>query len=336
MSGLLRIRGVIDLTQFWPGGSSDADTSKVKVNVRPGSFAFAADGKKFKPTRALDKAIVVGASKKPVIDARSRVTVRLQGIDAPELHYKAPALRKSRTEVTATKRTAYNAENKTERRQYWGETATLALAQKLSTFGAGVIRCEVYSFVDHPYELMDTYGRVVGNLRVGKKFGLDLNTWLTEQGWVFPAFYSSMSEEEIQTLLAAALKGRQQGRVWSTLVDDTSKFKPKLVYRKGGPIDTENDQGALILPKLFRRQVAYKTEVLAKVFNGSYAEFLADRPDECYLTGEFLDKGPHSAPTHRLAEFMKGKRFQKQAEDVVFREKFSTVVNSAGQRIDDF
>ncbi len=336
MSGLLRIRGVVDLTQFWPGGSSDADTSKVKVKVGPGSFAFAADGKKFKPTRALDKAIVVGASKKPVIDAQSRVTVRLQGIDAPELHYKAPALRKSRLEVTPDKRTAYNAENKTERRQYWGETATLALAEKLSTFGAGEIRCEVYSWVDHPYELMDTYGRVVGNIHVGKKLGLDINRWLTEQGWVFPAFYSSMSEEEIQTLRAAAVKGRQQGRVWATLSDDTSKFKSKLVYRKGGPIDTANDQGALILPKLFRRQVAYKMELQAEVFKGSFAEFLAARPDECYLTDEFLDKGLHTAPTHRLAEFMKGKRFGKQAEDLVFREKFSTVVNAAGQRIDDF
>ena len=96
MSGLLRIRGVIDLTQFWPGGSADADTSKVKVNVGKGSFAFAADGKKFKATNVLDKAIVIGASKKPVIDAQSRVTVRLQGIDAPELHYKAAPLRKSR------------------------------------------------------------------------------------------------------------------------------------------------------------------------------------------------------------------------------------------------
>ena len=124
-----------------------------------------------------------GASKKPVIDAQSRVTVRLQGIDAPELHYKAPALRKSRSEVTATKRAAYNAENKTERRQYWGETATLALAEKLPTYGAGEIRCAVYSFVDHPYELMDTYGRVVGNLHVGKRLGLDINRWLTEQGF---------------------------------------------------------------------------------------------------------------------------------------------------------
>jgi endonuclease YncB( thermonuclease family) len=336
MSGLLRIRGVVDLTQFWPNGSSDADTSKVKVNVGPGSFAFAADGKKFKATHALDKAIVIGASKKPVIDAQSRVTVRLQGIDAPELHYKAPALRKSRLEVTPDKRAAYNAENKTERRQYWGETATLALAQKLSTYGAGAIRCEVCSYVDHPYELMDTYGRVVGNLHVGRRFGLDLNRWLTEQGWVFPAFYSSMSEAEIQTLLAAAAKGRRQGRVWSTLSDDTSKWKPKLVYRKGGPIDTANDQGALILPKLFRRQVAYRMELHAKVFKGSFAEFLTARPDECYLTSEFLDEGLHAAPTHRLAEFMKGKRFLKSPEDLVFREKFSSVVNAAGQRIDDF
>lgn len=336
MSGLLRIRGLIDLTQFWPGGSADADTSKVKVTVGKESFAFAADGKKFKATRVLDNAIVIGASKKPVIDTQSRVTVRLQGIDAPELHYKAAPLRKTRPEVTPAKREAYNAENKTERRQHWGETATVAMAQKLSTFGVGEIRCEVYSFVDHPFELMDTYGRAVGNIRVGKKFGLDINTWLTEKGWVFPTFYSSMSEEEIQTLLDAAVKGRKQGRVWSALTNDTSKWKPKLVYRKGGPIDAVNDQGALLMPKLFRRQVAHKMEVHAKVFSGSYAEFLTARPDECYLTREFLDMGAHTAPTHRLADFMKGKRFMKEPQDVVFREKFSTVVDAAGKRLEDF
>jgi len=336
VSGLLRIQGVIDLAQFWPGGSADADTSKVKVTVGKGSFAFAADGKKFRSTNVLDKAIVIGASKKPVIDAQSRVTVRLQGIDAPELHYKSGPLAKSRPEVTPSRREAYNTENRTERRQYLGETATVAMAQKLGTFGVGTIRCKVYSFVEHPYELADTYGRVVGNLRVGRRFALDLNTWLTAQGWAFPTFYSSMSDEEIQTLLAAAAKGRQQGRVWAALSDDTSRFKPKLVYRKGGPIAADEDLGPLIMPKLFRRQVAYKMESFAKVFNGSYTDFLAARPDECYVTSEFLEKGLHTAPTRRLAEFMKGKRFLKEPQDLVFREKFSTMVNEAGKRLEDF
>jgi endonuclease YncB( thermonuclease family) len=332
----LRIRGTIDLDQFWPVGTSDADTSKIKVTVGKNAFSFAQDGKSFKVTRVLDQAIVRGAKTGPIIDTQSRVTVRLQGIDAPELHYRAAPLKSSRKEVTTKKRAAYNEANKIERRQYWAESATVALAKKLAGFGSGTIACEVYSFVDHPYELVDTYGRVVGNIRVGKSFNLDVNTWLTEEGWVYPTFYSSMSEEEIMTLLAAMKKGKQKGRVWKDLTDDTSKFKASLTYRKGGPVDETNDRGPLLMPKLFRRQVAYVMESKAKVFSGSFTDFLEDRPDECFLTDDFIAAGVHTAETRQLHEFMKGKRFTKKPHDIVFKEKFSTVVDQKGARIERF
>jgi endonuclease YncB( thermonuclease family) len=74
-------------------GSSDADTSKVKVSVDADSFAFAANGKTFRKTTVFKNASVIGASKKLVIDKNNKVTVRLQGIDAPELHYKAAPLK---------------------------------------------------------------------------------------------------------------------------------------------------------------------------------------------------------------------------------------------------
>lgn len=336
MSGLLRIRGTIDVSQFWPGGSSDADTSKVQVTVDKGSFAFAPDGENFKVTHAYEGAFVLGASKKAVIDSSSRVTVRLQGIDAPELHYKAAPLKSNRPEVTAEKRAAFNEHNKVERRQYLAESATVALAKKLKRYGSQTVPCEVVSYVDHPFELVDTYGRVVGNIRVGEKFATDINVWLAAEGWVYPTFYSSMTDEEIQVLLKAAAKGKKKGRAWEHLSDDTSKFDPKLVYRKGGPIDAANDVGEVLLPKLFRRQVAYEMEKKAKVFKGKFAEFLAARPDECYLTDEFLSEGLHSAATHKLADFMKGKRFTLGPEELVFREKFSSVVDARGKRVEKF
>jgi endonuclease YncB( thermonuclease family) len=336
MSGLLRIRGTIDIAQFWPVGSSDADTSKVHVTVDKGSFAFAPDGKNFTTTHAYEGAFVLGASRKAVIDSKSRVTVRLQGIDAPELHFRAAALKSKRPEVTEEKRVAYNKFNKVERRQYLAESATVALAKKLKAYGGQSVPCEVVSFVDHPFELVDTYGRVVGNIRVGKKFQTDINVWLAAEGWVYPTFYSSMTEEEIQTLLKAASKGKKKGRAWAYLSDDTSKFDPNLVYRKGGPIDAANDVGNVLLPKLFRRQVAYHMEKKAKVFNGKFGEFLRARADECYLTDQFLSEGLHSAATHKFAEFLKGKRFLLGPEELVFREKFSSVVDAHGERVERF
>jgi endonuclease YncB( thermonuclease family) len=113
-----------------------------------------------------------------VIDKNGRITVRLQGIDAPELHYRAGPLAKSRPEVTPAKRQEFNALNKIARRQYWAETATVALARKLANLDNAKVACEVYSLVDHPYELVDTYGRVVGNVRVGTDFRIDVNVWL--------------------------------------------------------------------------------------------------------------------------------------------------------------
>lgn len=336
MPGVLRVQGTIELDQFWPQGSSDADTTKVLVTVGAGSFRFAADGRRFRTTRVLEGARVRGASRDPVIDSRSRITVRLQGIDAPELHYRAAGLPRSRSDVSAAQRTAYNVANRAERRQHGAESATVALAQKLGGYGAGRIACWVESYVDHPYELVDTYGRVVGNLRVGPRYALDVNEWLTREGWAFPTFYSSMSEAEIQTLLQAARQGRRRGRIWAMLSDDTGRFDAGLVYRKGGPVDAAADRGAVILPKLFRRQVAWQMEKAAGITRSTFAAFLATRPDECYLTDEFLAHGVHCAPTRRLHEFMKGRRFTLEPQALVFREKPASVVDASGRRIEQF
>lgn len=196
--------------------------------------------------------------------------------------------------------------------------------------------CEVYAFVDHPYEVVDTYGRMVGNVRVGKKFAVDVNTWLMQEGWVLPAFYTSMSDTEITTLLEAARMGKKMRRVWAGLTLETSKFNASLTYRKGGAVDEKKDRGLVLMPKLFRRQVAYEMEKTATVFSGTFTDFLRSRPEQCALTSEFLREGVHAAPMYYLHDFMKGKRFTKQPQDVVFREKFSSVVDEKGKRIDRF
>ncbi|MEJ7735404.1 MAG: hypothetical protein WKG00_40235, partial [Polyangiaceae bacterium] len=39
-TGLLEVRGTIELDPFWPRGDSDADTTKIVVRVGPDSFRF--------------------------------------------------------------------------------------------------------------------------------------------------------------------------------------------------------------------------------------------------------------------------------------------------------
>lgn len=334
MTGILRIRGTIDLDQFWPDGESDADTSKVKVTVGNDSFAFAADGKTYKKTSAYADAKVVGASSKEVIDKQGRITVRLQGIDAPELHYRAGPLKKN-TGVSDAKRKKFNEENKTPRRQYWAETATVALAKKLSSFGS-TVKCEVMSFIDKPFEVIDTYGRFVGDIRVGSGYNTDINLWLAEEGWAFPTFYSSMKEEEIQSYLKILPKAQKQGRIWKDYSLDTAKFDSKLVFRPKGPAQPAKDRGKVLMPKIFRRQLAYRMQKKAGVITGTFAEYLKANPDDCFATADFLKKSIHSAERRKLSDFMKGNKFTVKPHEIVFREKFSSLVNKNGKKIEKF
>lgn len=95
--GTLIVEGPIDIAQFWPTGSSDADTVKVRLHPGPGAFRFRPrPGTSFKPTRAFDGASIAGRIRRPVVDATGHVVVRLQGVDAPELHYRpASVLRRA-------------------------------------------------------------------------------------------------------------------------------------------------------------------------------------------------------------------------------------------------
>ena len=86
--GLLELRDTLNPAQFWPDGTSDADTLQVAVAESLGGFVY--DGR---PTRAFAHARI---GNKAVVNARALVTVRLQGIDAPELHFVRP------TPATAT------------------------------------------------------------------------------------------------------------------------------------------------------------------------------------------------------------------------------------------
>lgn len=330
--GLLRIRGTIDLEQFWPEGEADADTSKVKVTVGEGSFQYAADGQNFANTGVYFGAVARGTGSKEVIDKKNRITVRLQGVDAPELHYKAAPLRKN-PPVSDAKRKKFNAENK-NRRQYWAETATVALADKLLDYPHPV-DCYVVSLVETPGDAIDTYGRFVGNIFVGANFRTDINLWLSEQGWAYPTFYWSMTKDEIKAYLKAIPDAQQKGRIWKAYSTDISKFDAKLLFRPHGPKNPAKDKGKVLMPKIFRRQVAYRVQKKVGIVSGDFKTYLDKKIDYCFLTSEFLDQGT-AAPMRRLSEFVKGKQFKLKPHEVVFKEDPSVLVDKNNKKIEKF
>ena len=91
-AGMLEVAGSIDVNQFWPTGRSDADTTKVIVKVGGGAIQFRKDSSSpFQVTHVFDNATVKGRTTKPPIK-NGQLTIRLQGIDATELHYQPSPL----------------------------------------------------------------------------------------------------------------------------------------------------------------------------------------------------------------------------------------------------
>ena len=199
-TGLLEVRGTIDLGQFWPHGDSDADTTKIEVRVAPDSFRYRAHaGARFHVTHTFEGAVVAGRVRVPAIRPGGKIVVRLQGIDAPELHYRpgacVPGARRTPTQTELYLRWNH------DYRQPMAETGTRALGRWLGAGDGRSVACVVRTCVDEPAEVFDTYGRLVGDIYVRRPRLVDVNHWLVERGWALPALYSSMLPEEVDAFV---------------------------------------------------------------------------------------------------------------------------------------
>jgi endonuclease YncB( thermonuclease family) len=302
--GTLVATGTIDLKQFWPGGESDGDTTHVAVE----SFTF--DGKE---TTVFDGAVVHGQGKPRAVVRKGAITVRWQGIDAPELHYN-PMVK--------------NGFGKNFRQPY-GQSVTVALAKKLAALanGSDTLECRVETRVAKPNDVFDMYGRFIGTIFVGK---LSLNTWMVASGLAFPTFYASMENDEIEELqtATAAARGDRLG-IWGGYTSHL-ELDPDLVFVNHGD-PNENDAGDVLMPKIFRRL----TSAYAK--NGTtsgFPEFLAQgKPDWCWETDDFLAQGSAAAEPHKLTNFITATRFTMDPGDLVFRESPSKIYDAKGKPI---
>jgi len=325
-SGLLRVDGTFDVGQFWPTATSDADT--VKVTVGADAFSFRPHpGADFKVTHAFEGAKSKGQGTKIVIE-KGKVTIRLQGVDAPELHYQpmpvVPKAKQNAQQAAGWKKWSH------DYRQPLGETATVALADELMKHGQGEVPCRVETAVDSPDDVFDTYGRLVGDLLAGAA-EQNVNQWLVANGWAYPTFYASMTPDEIVALrdLAVAAKKAKVG-VWrfaGNMVRERD-FDASLVFRgKGAEPNPAGDRGKVIMPKLFRRLSTWVVNRRSKMVSGTFLAYLGKKPDELHLTADFLQQGPAAAAVHRLTEFIGANgAFRASPSDLVFREAPSHLV----------
>jgi len=340
--GLLKVTGTLDLVQFWPGGESDADTAKVLLKAN--AFKFQKHpGAPFKVTHVFDAANVKGKfGPSPAIDKKNRITIRFQGIDAPELHFRAsPVSKKLKAQMTPAQLAKLKLLNKNYR-QLFGETATVKLGQFLSTTGQTVVPCTVTTAVDTPNEVFDTFGRFIGDILVTiKGQEVNLNQWLVEQGWAFPTFYASMSSDEIQALVTAAAKGKTKKNTPAKhLKKVVGQLDETLIFPgKGAAFDAAKDKGPALMPKVFRRLCTFTVHKGAGVVTGNFHDFIKNSqpPDDLFLTTDFLNQGATAAPIHLLSEFVGSDgKITKEPQDLVFRENASTLVGPNGKPITSF
>jgi len=303
--GLLQVQGTLDITQFWPKGTSDADTVNIQLDLAKSPFQYqAAPGAPFQVTHALDDAKVEDIK----VVEKNMLTIRLQGIDAPELHYQPQKYR-----------------------QRYAATAVTALLDRLTRKSATVLPCTVVTDnVATPNDVFDKYGRFIGDVIVKvNKTAVNINQWLVAQGHVLPSFYVSMSAAEIKTYLAAAKKGRAKGRAWKLLSQTMLPFDPTVLLRKNVPVDLATDKAPFILPKLFRRQCVWWNDRQAGKTSADFVPHLTKSKTKiAVLTDDFLATGK-KAKKYTLGDFFDANGvFQRVADEIVFLEDPSKLLGS--------
>lgn len=337
-AGLLEVRGTIELGQFWPSGRSDADTTTVVLKLDPNAIRFRkSDAVPFRATHVFDDAIVVGRHRKQAI-RNGRVTIRLQGIDAPELHFQPTALSRAEKQALSAAKIEGYRQLLHPYRQLLGATSSKGLHDFLAATGKTEFDGRVFTQVDAPNEVFDTFGRLVGDIEiVVSNSPVNLNHWLVEQGWAFPAYYSSMTNDEIVAIetLAKTARSRRRG-VWKFLSKRVGTFDFDLRGPKKNDLSVlATDKGPVLFPKLYRRFTSWSARNKANVTNQTFQTFLAGgvggKPDDCFETADFLANGVHSATHRAFNEFIRaGKTIEFEPGGLVFGEAPSKLIRPDG------
>jgi endonuclease YncB( thermonuclease family) len=323
-NGSIKITGKINFSQFFGEktgdqkpvwGVSDADTCKLILNSNSIKFRKSADSLWQENIRLFDNAFsydeetgrrirIIGTDSENL----KFIKIRLQGLDAPELHYKA---NKGNTFLFENQLLSFNILKEAfDFRQFYGAQAASKLVGFLKDYSADqkFINAYAISSIDTPSELFDKFGRAVCDLYVyndNEENGININQWLVREGWAFPDFYDSMSNEEITTLRKLG-KDAENGNAGMRphLSEKLLDLNYNVLFDKENAKQIlDNENGKLNLPKFFRKQVDWKILGNSGYKVKDLKQFMSSRKDACYLIDEFLEKR-HSASKHQLAEFI--------------------------------
>jgi endonuclease YncB( thermonuclease family) len=337
--GLLTGYGTIDINQFWPQNikskntaDSDADTIKVKIDIGKGFDFVNAQGKKVSGNVLLQAGFwhkVKGVDTfKAVINKSNMITIRVQGIDAPELHYQigTPLYR-----------------------QKMGETCTVELYNFLKTHASGnILNCKVVTQVNLPNDVFDMYGRMVADIVLTQKNGneikdssgraINVNHWLVESGFAFPAFYNSMDANEINIIQQLTKKAKGKN-IWKYFSKQVKALDRTLVHSKtiGTYNATTDKKPPVLFPKLFRRLYTFEITNKKAFSTAGYQQFLQKNKDGCIATSDFLNALKQNKPVTKyknLSDFISSSgKVNFEPDGLVFKESPTTLQDNKHQKI---
>ncbi len=326
-TNLLEIAGTIDLSQFWPSGHSDADTTKLLLSVKPGGVRVKLTGQtQFQATSAYEGAGMAGqkdpatgqAMLDPVIK-NNTITIRLQRIDAPELHYR-PDAKGSDGKLKGTGLIK-------DYRQHQAETAVVKMAKFMKTLGGNPLPCKFVSQLkasEGPGAAMDKYGRFVGDVILPD--GTNLNLWLLQQGLAVIALYDSMLPEEIDESLTAWQAGRAAREGIARYYNDQfTKFDPTLVVRALGSKVEDEKASKFLHPKFYRRQTTWWAFTQVKIFKGDFGDWLTEKGEQCWYLPEFRKLGSKAKKYPIYEREFDGDGIGWEPEEFIFPESPSSM-----------
>ncbi len=335
--GLLTITGaILDTRSLWPTGESDADTlvvdaSRSTFHFRPHAQAAA------RQIGLFQNAEVTGMYGPAPCISNGKIKVRLQGVDAPELHLRPTLPSKAKApEITDAQRDAFKNFN-LNFRQAFGEEASLALRTRLQQCMENSdpsIQVRVESRIDLPNEPFDVYGRFIGDVVVTQGgANLSVSRWLLENGWAFPSYYESMEPDEIARLNQAWDIGcLLENRPWKAgLQYAIPVFNERMTYKKGGPGDVQDKP--LTYPKIFRRQAEWWARTKAGIGPFGLVDYIGKHEGQVFRTREFLVRGRASQKCEFEQFIAPDLTVLFDAESIVFRESDSTLMDANGGKI---
>ncbi len=294
----LTIDGTIKLSQFWPKGSSDADTTKLVLSVNQESFRVREPGdRSSRVTHAYEDAVIRTINGDKPLIKNNTITARLQRIDSPELHARPKFIApdKKTGEFGSLVGTGFSKDY----RQRQGETAVVKLAKFFESRGGAEVPCAFSVQLDPkegPGAAIDAYGRFVGDIMLSST---NLNLWMLEQGLAVVALYNSMHDFEITESLAAWQKGQRLTSGIARFYRNTFGRFEALEFRPAGSREKNEASGRFIHPKFFRRQCTWWAYHQAKKYAGSFPDFLQRQKEKCFHIDEFLLKR-NAAPKYAL------------------------------------